>query len=238
MLVALTPLKTIPKAPEENLRRLKTVLASIAPTHLDLIVLPECTLTGYVYEESDLSRFSESISGPTLFTFRELAQQYRTYICFGMLEWAGMQVYDSGVLLDREGQIVLVQRKLSEKPPFCPGKQVEIAETELGKMAMLICGDLFHAEAIAQLPDDLDWVLVPMARAFAGKSPDEHRWETEERAEYLNAVRAAGKTAFLVNALDEGIEEPSFGGALIVNGKGKVLAESPHGSDEVLLYEL
>jgi len=147
-------------------------------------------------------------------------------------------VYDSGVLLNREGQIVLVQRKLSEKPPFQTGKQVEIAETELGKMAILICGDLFHAEAIAQLSDDLDWVLVPMARAFAGKSPDEHRWEKEERAEYLNAVRATGKTALLVNALDEGIEEPSFGGALIVNGKGKILAESPHGSDEVLLYEL
>ncbi len=238
MLVALVPLKTVPRSPEANLRRLKTVLASIASAHPDLVVLPECTLTGYVYEENDLRRFSEPISGPTVSRFQELARQYQAYICFGMLERAGTQVYDSGILLDREGQIVLVQRKLSEKSPFQTGKKVKIAETELGKAAILICGDLFHTEAIAQLPDELDWVLVPMARAFAGESPDKHRWEQEERAEYVNAVKAIGKTALLVNALDEGIEEPSFGGALVVNGEGDILAESPHGSDEILLYEL
>ena len=138
MLVALVPLKTIPRSPEANLRRLKTVLASIASAYPDLIVFPECTLTGYVYEEDDLRRFSEPISGPTVFSFQELAQQYRAYICFGMLEQAGSQVYDSGILLDREGRIVLVQRKLSEKPPFQTAKKVGIAETELGKAAILI----------------------------------------------------------------------------------------------------
>jgi predicted amidohydrolase len=238
MLIALVPLKTKPKQPRENLRHLEIVLASIADTQPDLIVLPECTLTGYVYEENDLAQFAEPIPGQTVAAFAQLARQYRANICFGMIERNDARVYDSGVLLSREGQVILVQRKVSEKPPFQNGEQVETAETELGKVAMLICGDLFHAEAIAQLPNDLDLVLVPMARAFGGQSPDKHRWEAEERAEYLRAVKTVGKTAFLVNALDEGIEEPSFGGALIVNGGGKILAESPHGSDEVLLYEL
>ncbi len=238
MLIALVPLKTKPKSPIENLRHLETVLATIADSRPDLIVLPECTLTGYVYEEDDLSQFAEPIPGQTVSAFAKLARQYQVSICFGMVERDGTQVYDSGVLLDREGQIVLAQRKLSEKPPFQNGERVNVAMTELGKVAMLICGDLFHAEAVAQLPSDLDWVLVPMARAFAGQSPDQHRWESKERAEYLKAVKAIGHTTFLVNALDEGIEEPSFGGALIVNGDGEILAESPHGSDEVLLYEL
>jgi N-carbamoylputrescine amidase len=238
MRIALIPLKTKPRHPKKNYHHLETVLASIANAQPDLIVLPECTLTGYLYAENDLARFAEPIPGETLAAFARLARQYRAHICFGMLERAGTQVYDSGVLLDREGRMISVQRKMSEQPPFQNGTQVEAAETELGKVAMLLCGDLFHAEAIAQLPDDLDLVLVPMARAFAGKSPDRQRWETEERAEYLQAVKTVGKTALLVNALDDGIEEPSFGGALVVDGDGKILAEAPHGSDDVLLYEL
>lgn len=238
MRIALVPLKTKPKLPKENLSHLETVLASIADTQPDLVVLPECTLTGYVYEEDDLGQFAEPIPGQTVSAFAQLARRYQVNICFGMIERDGKQVYDSGVLLDREGQVVLVQRKLSEKPPFQNGERVDAVATELGKVAMLVCGDLFHTEAVEQLPDDLDWVLVPMARAFAGQSPDKHRWELEERAEYLKAVKTTGKTAFLVNALDERIEEPSFGGALIVNGDGEIVAESPHGSDEALLYEL
>ncbi len=238
MLVALIPLKTKPRLPIENLRHLEAVLASIANSRPDLIVLPECTLTGYVYEEEDLVQFAEPIPGQTVSTFAQLARRYQVHICFGMVEREGNRVYDSGVLLDREGRMLLVQRKLSEKPPFQNGERVKVAVTEWGKVAMLICGDLFHAQTVAQLPDDLDWVLVPMARAFAGQSPDPQRWESEERAEYLKAVKAVGHTTFLVNALEEGGEEPSFGGALIVNGEGKMLAESPHGSDAVLLYEL
>lgn len=241
MQIALIPLKIKPKSPAENLHRLEAKLESIARdqnTPPDLIVLPECTLTGYVCEKDDFDRFAEPVQGPTVFAMARLAQKYGAYICFGVVEQAGARVYDSGVLLNREGQIVLVQRKLSEKPPFQAGDRLEVAETELGKIALLICGDLFHTEVITHLPEDLDWLLVPMARAFAGQSPDKRRWELEERAAYLKAVRSTGKTAFLVNALDTGIEDPSFGGAMVVSGDGNLLAESPHGSDEILLYEL
>jgi predicted amidohydrolase len=120
-----------------------------------------------------------------------------------MIERDRKRVYDSGVLLDRESQVVLVQRKLSEKPPLQNGERVDAVVTELGKAAILICGDLFHTKAIVQLSDDLDWILVPMARAFAGQSPDKHCWELEERAEYVKSVKTTSKTAFLGNALDE-----------------------------------
>lgn len=101
---------------------MEIVLASLADTQPDLIVLPECTLTGYVYEENDLTQFAEPIPGQTVATFAQLARQYRVNICFGMIERHEARVYDSGVLLNREGQVILVQRKVSEKPPFQNGK--------------------------------------------------------------------------------------------------------------------
>jgi len=238
MRVALVPLKTLPKSPNVNFRRLQARLSEIADYQPDLIVLSECTLTGYIYEQEDLDRFAEAIPGPTVARMAQLARDYRTYLCFGLVERAEDGMYDSAVLLNRRGDILLVQRKLSEKPPYRAGTRVESVETEMGNMAVLICGDLFHAEAVAQLPDDLDWLLAPMARAFAGRSPDRPRWEKEERAVYLRAVKAIGKTTFLVNALDEGIEEPSFGGAMVVAHSGELLAESPHGSDDILLFDV
>lgn len=238
MRICLLPLRTAPKAPAENLSRFKQVMRRVAPRRPDLVCLPECTFTGYLYEEDDLARFAEPLSGPTMAEMSRIARTYQTHLCFGLLERASGKVYDTAVLLDRSGEIVLAQRKISEKPPFATGMRVESVETGHGKMAILICGDLFHREAVVRLPADLDLLLVPMARAFDGRSPDEERWLQEERNEYLNAVKAAKVTAALVNALETGIEEPSFGGAMVVDKHGNLLAESPHGTDEVLMYDL
>lgn len=45
-------------------------------------------------------------------------------------------------------------------------------------------------------------------------------------------------TTAIVNALEVDTDDPSFGGALLVDGSGRLLAESPHGTDEPLIYDL
>lgn len=237
MRVALEPLKTRPRQPEANLAELRSQLRGLASFAPDLVVLPECTLTGYVFGEDDLQRFAEPLGGQTTEVMAELARALGAYLNFGFIERADNRFFDTGVLLDRSGQPVLVQRKLSEKPPFSAAERLNIAETELGKQAILICGDLFYEDALEQLPEDLDLLLVPLARSFAGTSPDPVRWQREERNEYREGVKAAGVTAFLVNALEVGGDSPSFGGAMVVSADGEVLAETPHGSSEPLLWE-
>ncbi|MFQ3683479.1 hypothetical protein [Roseiflexus sp.] len=44
-------------------------------------------------------------------------------------------------------------------------------------------------------------------------------------------------TALMVNALEIHTDDPSFGGAMIVNASGELLAESLHGTDDVLMWE-
>ncbi len=232
--VALLPLKTHPRFPEENRRRLENKIREIERERADLILLPECTLTGYVYELEDLKKFGEPLTGSTFSFMSRMAKRLAAYICFGIVERSGEKFYDTGILIDRNGEIVLVQRKLSEKPPYSKGQEIVVKETELGKISCLICGDLFYPEAVGQIPDDLDLLLVPMARAFAGKSPDVEQWESKEKNIYIEAVK--GMRALLVNALEYDVDEPSFGGALVVE-RGKLLAESPHGSDRILILE-
>ncbi len=238
MRVALIPLQTLPRCPQANLEHLQARLAEAQSLQADLVCLPECTFTGYLYQPEDLERFAEPLTGPTVAALKALARRHGIWLCFGMLEKTERGIYDTALLLDREGEVRLVQRKISEKPPFARGGRLDSVTTELGRLSILICGDLFAERVIAQVREDLDLVIVPMARAFAGCSPDRERWEREERRAYLQAVGRLGVPALLVNALEVDVEEPSFGGALVVGSDGALLAEARHGTDEILVHDI
>lgn len=239
MRICLLPLRTRYRDPSGNLRHLEERLREVAPHRPDLVCLPECTLTGYLYEEQDLERFAEPVPGPTTERMGELACRYEIFLCFGLLEVAGSQYYDAAVLLDRDGRIILHHRKIEEHPPFALGHEVKAVDTELGRLSVVLCGDLFNEDVIWQVDRDVKLLLVPIARSFEGKSPDPERWEREERQVYLDGVEAVGVTTAIVNALEIDAEElPDFGGALLVDGSGRLLAESPHGTDAPLIYDL
>jgi predicted amidohydrolase len=239
MRLCLLPLRVRYRDPQRNFRHLEERLSELARSKLDLVCLPECALTGYLYDESDLKKFAEPIPGPTTERMGELARNYKIFLCFGLLEAESDNFFNSAVLLDRRGRILLHHRKICEHPPFTNGTTVQTVETELGRLAVLICGDLFDEEATSQLDHSVDLLLVPMARGFDGRSPDPERWEREERKVYLDGVRAVGVTTAIVNSLEIDADElPDFGGALLVDGAGRMLAESPHGTDKALVYEL
>lgn len=237
MRVCLIPLKTEPRNPSANLDRLAQRLAEIAHHQPDLVCLPECTLTGYLYDEDDFKRFAESIPGPTTEQIGRLARTYATYFCFGLLERAESGVYNTAVLFDRTGKVILRHRKVEEKPPFVNGDTVNSVDTELGRLGLLICGDLFNKEIVQRLGPSLNLLIMPMARSFDKCSPNIDRWISEERQVYREAVKALGVTTLIVNALEINTDAPSFGGAMIVNADGELLAESPHGTDNVLIWE-
>jgi predicted amidohydrolase len=239
MRVALIPLITVPRDVEANIRQLATVLPKVKNAQVDLVCLPECTFTGYLYETQDFEHFAEPILGSRAFqTVRNIARTYQVYLCFGMLEQTQAGVHNSAILMDRAGEVVNIYHKVNEQPPFIKGSKVQGVNTDIGRLGILICGDLFSGEAIAQFGKSLDLLIVPMARSFANRSPDRLRWEQEERQIYLDAVKNVGVTTVIVNSLEIGRKEPSFGGALVVSGEGELLAESPHGSDKILIHQI
>ena len=236
--IALIPLKTHPRQPDANFREAERRLAQAADARAGLAILPECTLTGYLYDPADLQRFAEPIPGPSTRRMARLARRYGLGVCFGLLERTPQGVFNTAALLDAQGDILLIHRKILEQPPFLTGNEVRTVETAWGRVGILICGDLFSDQALSLLPPSLDLLLVPMARAFDRRSPDPERWEREERQVYLDAAARAGVRTAIVNALDVGIPEPAFGGALWVGPQGQLLAESHHGSDQLLLISL
>jgi len=237
MRVCLIPLRTKVREPAANVQLFIERLEQTTAQKPELICLPECTFTGYLYSQADLEQFAEPVPGLTTKEMARLARCHNVAICFGMLESAEEGVYNTAVLIDRSGAIVGSHRKIIEKPPFIKGNRVASIDTEFGKLGMLICADLFDEEVIGQLDPDLRLLMVPMSRCFDGLSPDPRRWEQEERETYLQAVSRAGFSTVIVNALDAGSPDGSFGGAMVVCADGTLAAESPHGTDEVLIYD-
>ncbi|MCS7248438.1 MAG: carbon-nitrogen hydrolase family protein [Anaerolineales bacterium] len=238
MRLCLIPLKTEPRNPALNLQQVRKRLNEARAFQPDLVCLPECALTGYLWEEKDLATFAEPIPGETVQRMANLARSDRIHLCFGMIESAAEGFYNTALLLNPNGEILLKHRKVNEQPPYRSGAEVGSAKTELGRIGILICGDLFHAESMAKIAPNLDLLLVPMSRGFADISPDPQRWMNEERQAYLVAVKKVGRTAAIVNALENLPEEGAFGGAMVVSASGELLAESPHGTDELLLIDL
>jgi predicted amidohydrolase len=73
----------------------------------------------------------------------------------------------------------------------------------------------------------------------AGTSPDTERWLREERQAYADAVRTLQVTALIVNGLEDPTQpEASFGGAMVVSPAGDILAESPHGTEDALIFDV
>ncbi len=237
MRIALLPLRIRPRAPDLNLARFAARMPELRAAQPDLVVLPELTFTGYVYEEEDLERFAEPIPGPLVAQVGDVARTLRSHIVFGMLERTPEGVYDSAVWLDAQGALIAVQRKLSEPAPFVHGQRLERILTPWGVFRILICGDLFHEAAQQAVIGDETALLAPLARSFDGLSPDPARWEREERAAYVAAARSLGRPVLFVNALDEEGADPAFGGALAVDARGEVIGESPHGTDVLLVVE-
>lgn len=239
MKICLIPLKIEIRNPSVNLLHLQTRLAEMSLYQPDLICLPECAFTGYLYKTQDFERFAEPVPGKTTAMVSRIAQEYKCYICFGLLEKGQAGVYSSAVLLAPSGQVVHVHRKIIERPPFAVGDQVRTVDTEFGKISVLLCGDLFHDEVKAKISKEIAFFILPLSRSFDGKSPDIDRWQREERQAYLDEIRKIGKTSLVVNSLEDANQpEASFGGAMVVSSDGVVLAEAEHGTDQILLYEL
>src|SRR5690242_6573153 len=75
---------------------------------LDLALLPEAALTGYVSPRGDfdLSRFAEPIGGATTLALAELSRRHRVAIAGPLIEAAEGAFYNALILFDRAGELV------------------------------------------------------------------------------------------------------------------------------------
>ncbi|MGE5293266.1 MAG: carbon-nitrogen hydrolase family protein, partial [Solirubrobacterales bacterium] len=130
-------------------------------------------------------RRAQPIPGTDSRRLCDLAKQYKMFLCVGLDEKAGEDLYDSALLIDDAGRILLKHRKmilLSElmTPPYSAGREVRVVETRVGRVGVLICADTHEPEILAQMAKlKPDVVLVPYGYAAPEQAWPKHGRELE-----------------------------------------------------------
>ena len=152
-----------------NFVRIENAVREAKEAGADVACLPEMALLGWVNPDAHKSAYP--IPGSDADRLCKLAEDYDIYLCIGLAEKDGDCLYDTAILIDRTGTILLKHRKinlLSElmTPPYTPGEDINTVETAFGRVGLLICADT-HEDPIlkrmAALKPDL--LLVPYGYA-------------------------------------------------------------------------
>lgn len=195
------------KSASESLERFCKLVEGAADEKPDLVCLPEgVTVVG---NGKTYAEVSESIPGPSTARLGKLAKDLNSYVVAGIYERSGQIVYNTAVLLDRQGKLVGKYRKThlpreEWEAGITPGDSYPVFETEFGKIGIMICWDLqFPEPCRAMAAQGAEIVLLPI---WGG-------------SDVLAQARAIENHIFLVSAT---YDMRSF----IVDPAGKILAEA------------
>lgn len=139
--------------PGDNVEKTIALMREAKSKGADLVVLPELCNTGYAFETRDeLKELAEPIDGPTVTAWRNAASETGLHAVGGFAESSTTGIFNSAVLLAPSG-IVGCHRKAHlsdrEKDLFDPGdNDFQVHETQLGRISILICYDIWFPEAI------------------------------------------------------------------------------------------
>lgn len=166
-----------------NLARAERAVSEAAAAGAQIACLPESAVLGWV--NPDAHRRAQPIPGEDSERLCEMARRHGVFLCAGLDERAGESLYDSAVLVDDAGKVLLKHRKiilLSElmTPPYSAGEEVQVAQTRFGRVGVLICADTHEPEILAKMAKRKpDLALVPYGYAAPEEVWPEHGGELE-----------------------------------------------------------
>jgi len=151
---------------EESVRRFIELVDREVRDKVDIILLPEgITVVGTGKKYADVA---EPVPGPTTERLGELARRHNAYVAAGIYERDGPAIYNTAVLIGRDGKLagkyhkVYIPREETEGG-ISPGSAYPVFETDFGKVGMMICWDTEYADPARGLAlGGAEIVLVPI----------------------------------------------------------------------------
>jgi predicted amidohydrolase len=141
-------------------------LARTAPAGADLILLPEgATVVGTGRSYADVA---EPVPGPSTLRLGELARAKKAWVVAGVYEKEGGAVYNTAVLIDREGRYTGKYRKVyipreELEGGITAGNDYPVFDTDFGRVGMMICWDVQYADPARALAlRGAELILMPI----------------------------------------------------------------------------
>ncbi len=202
---------------ENNLRLWCEQIDAAGKLGLDIVCLGE-TITR-IGTNVSLEQAAHPIPGPVSERLGETARKNRIWVVAGLTERDGDVVYNTAVLLDRQGRLAGKYRKIhlpreEWKQGVRPGSEYPVFDTDFGRVAIQICYDWFFPEPTAIFA--MKGAEVILSPTWGNTLPDADGMVN-------------GETVFRIRARDNGVYMvPSVydGGSLVIDPMGRILASN------------
>src|SRR5918997_1054563 len=217
---------------DENLRRVKEIIARAKSEGADLIVFPELSLAGYALRELSNEVAIEAQSEPIVSLAEEAGE---TGVVVGFCEEGrGFHTYNSAAYLEG-GSLLHLHRKLylpnyriyEERKHYNPGQSLRAFDTRLGRMAILICNDAWQPFLpFIAVQDGAQVLILPAA---SGLYPHPELLDTKEYWRGITRFYARMLQSYVVFVNRVGKQEDLvfWGYSHVVDPWGTVVAEAP-----------
>lgn len=144
--LALVQMTVVGGEPETNLKLAETKIEEASDNGALVVLLPEALDLGWT--DPSAKELAQPIPEGTPYKrLAAAAKAHSVYVCAGLVERSGETIYNSAVLINPEGEMLLKHRKINEVAPgtqfYAKGGQLAVAETPLGKVGVMICADAF-----------------------------------------------------------------------------------------------
>lgn len=163
-----------------NVRRVSHAVEAAAANGATIACFPETAVLGWINPQAH--ELATPIPGAISDRIGALAREHGIMISIGICEKDGDALYDSAILVGADGRILHKHRKINTlgglmEPPYASGtiEDIEVVDTPIGRVGMLICADIFidaHVSALADANPDL--VLIPFGWAASPEAWPEH----------------------------------------------------------------
>ncbi len=201
--------------PEQNRRFYADKVAAAGKLGVDLLCLGEgITL---VSTRTQYAEVAEPVPGPTSRILGEAARQAKLYVVAGIYEREGPLIYNTALLIDRDGNVVGKYRKThlpqtEVNGGLTPGSTYPVFRTDFGTIGLEICYDYAFPEVTRSLAvQGAEIVLLPI---WGDLREEQSTWDVVARA------RAIDNAVYLIAAIYSNRR------SLIINPNGRILADT------------
>jgi predicted amidohydrolase len=215
--------------PEKNMDLWCAKVDEAGKLGLDILCLGEAILM--VGTRATAVDVAEAVPGPNTERLGAAAKKNRMWVIAGLYERDGSRIYNTAVLLDRDGRLAGKYRKVhlpreEWQKGIAPGTEYPVFKTEFGTIAIQICYDWFFPEAAEIFA--LKGAEILFAPTWGDTSPDADG-------------RAQGETVFRTRARDNGLYlVPCVfdGSSMVIDPMGRMLVSSKGPTEGVYWSEI
>jgi predicted amidohydrolase len=212
----------------------------------DLLLFPELSLTGYFLRDM-VPNVALRLSSEEVKTLQKLSREVN-FVAGLVEESTDYRFYNSAVYFEG-GEIRHVHRKVylptygmfDEQRYFARGDRIRAFDTKLGRMAILVCEDLWHPSTVylAALDGALA-ILCPSTSPLRGFSEGQTQDDNALYWELINRTYAQTFGLFMIYGNRVGFEDGVgfWGGSEILDPFGQRISKAKYYEDDFIIGDV